>query len=151
MTFSRRQFFAQVGRTLTSQVVSACEVVGRTAAIVTQHEQEPRVKWLRPPGALEGKAFLTACTQCTDCQTACPYDSIRRLGPEFGPNAGTPAIIPDESPCYLCEDMPCIAACEPGALLPIERRDVVMGVAILEKDKCYIAQGQSMSHCQLEV
>ncbi len=134
---------------MTDKVVSACEVVGRSAVVATEPEEEPRQKWLRPPGALEEKKFLAACTQCTDCQTACPYDSIRRLGPEFGPNAQTPAIIPDESPCYLCDDMPCIAACEPGALLPVDRRDVLMGVAVLEKEKCYVTQGQPCDYCFL--
>lgn len=147
MTFSRRQFFLEVGRTLTSNIVSACETVGQSAAARTDRKEQPPRKWLRPPGALEETAFLSACTQCTDCQTACPHDSIRRLGPEFGPVAGTPAIIPDESPCYLCEDMPCIAACEPGALRPLERREVAMGVAVLEREKCYVAQGQPCDYC----
>lgn len=147
MTFSRRQFFTRVGRTLTSNVISACEVVGRSASAIADRKEKPPPKWLRPPGALEENAFLAACTQCTDCRTACPYDSIRRLGPEFGASAGTPAIIPDESPCYLCEDMPCIAACEPGALRPLERRDVSMGLAVLEREKCYVAQGQPCDYC----
>lgn len=147
MTFSRGQFFSQIGRKLTSNVVSACEVMGRSAAAITNRTEEPATTWLRPPGALEETAFLSACTQCTDCQTACPYESIRRLGPKFGPGAGTPAIIPDESPCYLCDDMPCIAACEPGALLPLERREVAMGTAVLNPEKCYVAQGQPCDYC----
>jgi ferredoxin-type protein NapG len=149
MTFSRREFFTQLSRTLTSNVVSAYEAVGRSATIMAEQEEkeEPSQKWLRPPGALKEKEFLSACTQCTDCQTACPYDSIRRLGPEFGINAGTPAIIPDESPCYLCEDMPCITACEPRALRTIDRREVSMGLAVLKTDTCYVAQGQPCDYC----
>lgn len=147
MTLTRRQFFSQVGRRLTSNVASACEVVGRSAAAVADIKEKPIQKWLRPPGALDEKAFLATCTKCTDCQTACPYDSVRRLGPEFGAGAGTPAIIPDESPCYLCEDMPCISVCEPGALRPLGRSAVSMGVAVLEVDRCYVAQGQPCDYC----
>ena len=145
--FSQRQFLTRVGRTLTSNVISPCEVVGRSASAIADCKEEPRPRWLRPPGAVEEKAFLSACTQCTDCQMACPYDSIRRLGPEFGANAGTPAIIPDESPCYLCEDMPCITACEPGALRPLERRDVAMGLAVLEREERCVARGQPCEYC----
>lgn len=147
MTVSRRQFFQEVGQALTSHVVSACEVVGRTVPVFAGSNQAPQAKWLRPPGALDEKTFLATCTQCTDCQTACPYDSIRRLGPEFGLHAGTPVIIPEESPCYLCEDMPCIPVCEPGALLPVERREVAMGTAMLNRAKCYLAQGQPCDYC----
>jgi ferredoxin len=97
---------------------------------------------LRPPGALPEEVFLTTCTRCTSCQKACPYESIRRLGPEFGEAAGTPAIIPDESPCYLCEEMPCIAACEPMALRPLRRDAVAMGSAVVHHTACYPAQEQ---------
>ncbi len=108
----------------------------------------PRRDWLRPPGApADDDAFRAACTRCTDCIEACPYQSIRRLGPERGEDAGTPVIIPADSPCYLCEDMPCIAACGAGALLPVARRDVTMGVARIRYDACYQAQGQPCDYC----
>jgi len=103
--------------------------------------------WVRPPGALAEPQFRTTCTQCTDCQTACPYDAIRRLGPEWGVDGGTPAIIPLESPCYLCEDMPCIAACKPAALIPTSRGDVAMGTAVLDREACYVTQGQPCDYC----
>ena len=31
---------------------------------------------LRPPGALDEFAFLTACTRCDKCLPACPVDAI---------------------------------------------------------------------------
>ncbi|MCH8966781.1 MAG: 4Fe-4S binding protein [Planctomycetes bacterium] len=97
--------------------------IGRKGARRRHRAKRRRLKprWLRPPGALRDEdAFRSACTQCTACQDVCPHDSIRRLGTEFGVDAGTPAIIPDESPCYLCVDFPCIDVCEPGALQPLD-------------------------------
>lgn len=103
--------------------------------------------WVRPPGALSEDRFRVACTSCTACQEACPYQAIRRLGPEWGVDSGTPAIIPLESPCYLCADMPCIAACEPGALIPTSPCDVSMGSAQFRRESCYVAQGQPCDYC----
>lgn len=104
-------------------------------------------RWLRPPGALPEPEFLKACTRCTDCQEACPYLAIRRLGPEFGDAVGTPAIIVEETPCYLCEDMPCIAACNDGALLATAPDQVRMGTAVLQYDLCYLSHGQPCDYC----
>jgi len=121
--------------------------VARAVLVEAKSEKNSVRLWLRPPGALPEPEFLTVCTQCTDCQEACPYDSIRRLGPEFGSASGTPAIIASESPCYLCEDMPCIVACEPRALLPVTRGDVRMGTAVLDADRCYLSQKQPCDYC----
>lgn len=103
--------------------------------------------WLRPPGALPEEAFLDACVRCTDCIEACPHHAIRRLGPEHGANGGTPAIIPTDNPCYLCEDLPCIPACDARALVPTERGAVRIGSARLQHDACYVAQGQRCDYC----
>ena len=149
MAFSRRQFFTQLGRTVAANLSSAYEEV-LAAPLDNKGEDSSGTSlatWMRPPGAVPEPAFQTNCTRCTACQEACPYDSIRRLGPEFGDNAGTPAIIPEESPCYLCEDMPCITACEPAALLPMANNDVTMGTAVLNDSACYIAQGQPCDYC----
>lgn len=143
---SRRAFFAEFGRALVANVADtwtqASTLLPEPAAQQTQ-----RWDWLRPPGALGETDFLVRCTQCTACQEACPYGSIRRLGPEFGSAAETPAIIPSESPCYLCQDMPCISACEPKALRAIPRSQVRMGSAILNMAECYLSAGQPCEYC----
>lgn len=105
------------------------------------------LRWLRPPGALPEVAFRETCTRCTRCQEACPRQSIRRLGPEFGIDAGTPAVIPEESPCYLCEGLPCIVACEPGALHLAEPATAFPATAVIDLAACYIAQGQRCDYC----
>ncbi len=143
---SRRGFFSQMSRALVANVADALEQV-RFDSEAPEAPPDTSSLWLRPPGALPESEFLARCTQCTACQEACPYDSIRRLGPEFGLVAGTPVVIPAESPCYLCEDMPCIAACEPKALLSVAKHNVQMGTAVIDMSKCYVAAGQPCDYC----
>jgi ferredoxin-type protein NapG len=145
MDRSRRQFFSRLGRSLATGFAESGAPTGEEASAETAAEHARR--WLRPPGALPEDAFRAACTRCTDCLKACPRNAIRRLGSEFGEDADTPAIIPDEAPCYLCKDLPCIAACESGALAPVEPHNVAMGVAVLDKGRCYLAAGQPCDYC----
>lgn len=146
---SRRRFFGLLGRSLAADLADAVATLRpqRTARAGLRREPPSAHRSLRPPGALPEAEFLATCTRCTACQDACPYESVRRLGPEFGDKAGTPVIIPDESPCYLCEDMPCITACEPRALRPVPRHDVAMGLAVMDLKACYVAQGQPCDYC----
>lgn len=96
-----------------------------------------RTDWLRPPGAVPEALFLDRCTRCGDCLPACPYHSIKN-----DPASGYPVIFANESPCYLCDDFPCIAACATDALLPVEeRREIRMGEAVLNQADCTADQG----------
>lgn len=148
MDFGRRRFFTHVGRGLAATVWESVDALRGAMDTPTspQPETGPR-KWLRPPGALPEDRFGATCTRCTACQEACPYQSIRRLGPEWGADSGTPAIIPAESPCYLCADMPCITSCEPGALLWVTPSDATMGKAVLDRSACYVSQNQPCDYC----
>jgi len=70
----------------------------------------------RPPGSLPNPtAFKKACTLCRDCVVACPYGAIFMMDGEQGP-----VINPNENACFLCEDWPCIKACETGAMVLLE-------------------------------
>ena len=71
---------------------------------------------LRPPGAIAETDFLEACTRCGDCARACPHDAIREAPARMREAERTPFIDPHRSPCLMCEELPCIAACETGAL-----------------------------------
>ena len=96
-----------------------------------------RTDWLRPPGAVDEALFLERCTKCGDCTKACPYGSIT-----FHLQNGTPVIFADQTPCYLCEDVPCIAACATEALLPVEGREQIrMGLAAISHQVCTAGQG----------
>ncbi len=96
----------------------------------------PREDWLRPPGAVDEPLFLERCTRCADCVKACPYGSIK-----LDVRNGTPVVFADETPCYLCGDFPCVAACGTEALLPVERDAVRMGTAVVALQHCTAAQG----------
>lgn len=150
MTCTRRHFFSVLARCVVRDTYDAAYTVRKELlgnVVRSAGKAAPR-RWLRPPGALPEERFLAVCTRCTSCQEACPYDAIRRLGPECGSGIqGTPAIIPEESPCYLCTDMPCIESCEPGALAATARECVSMGTAVVDSAHCYSVQGQPCDYC----
>lgn len=99
----------------------------------------------RPPGALPEAEFLDVCTRCGDCIRACPHDAIRLAGPRMRSAAGTPVIEVDTVPCAMCADLPCIASCAPGALLPQAPKK--MATAIIETWACLAHQGTFCSVC----
>jgi ferredoxin-type protein NapG len=67
---------------------------------------------LRPPGAVREEEFLDGCTRCGACIDACPHHAIVLAPARFRQAAGTPMIDPHASPCRLCDDLPCVAACQ---------------------------------------
>ena len=97
--------------------------IAKTAHEFAKHRDAPpeqpapavREDWLRPPGAASESIFLDRCTRCGDCIKACPYQAIA-----VHPANGSPILFPNQTPCYLCEDFPCITACGTDALSPIE-------------------------------
>jgi ferredoxin-type protein NapG len=100
---------------------------------------------LRPPGAIEEVAFLEACTRCGDCAKACPHDVIRDAGERLREAAATPIIDPLSAPCEMCEDLPCIAACETGALRP--EAPAALGTARVQPLDCLNRLSASCSVC----
>lgn len=74
-------------------------------------------RWIRPPFALPEPQFRGACTRCGDCIDACPHGVIFALPAKLGPQVeNTPALDLLNKGCHLCEDWPCVTACEPEAL-----------------------------------
>jgi ferredoxin-type protein NapG len=132
--YGRRQFLKD---SVLSLAKTAHEFVKHRDAPKEKAAPAPRTDWLRPPGAAPEALFLEQCTRCGDCVKACPYGSIK-----LDPSAASPVIFPDETPCYLCEDFPCIAACGTEALLPVSSRDrVAMGTAVVSHRDCTAGQG----------
>ncbi|TAJ07663.1 MAG: 4Fe-4S dicluster domain-containing protein [Nitrospirae bacterium] len=145
--YGRRHFLKD---SVLSVAKTAQEFVKHRDASPEQAKPEPaaRTDWLRPPGAVAEALFLERCTRCGDCLKVCPYGSIK---PE--PKSGTPVIFPDETPCHLCEDFPCISACGTEALLSVAgREEVAMGVAVVSHRICTAGQGchACVSRCPTE-
>ncbi|MBT8483964.1 MAG: 4Fe-4S dicluster domain-containing protein [Phycisphaerales bacterium] len=99
----------------------------------------------RPPGAVDEARFVAECTRCGDCIDACPVDAIRLADDRAGPAAGTPVIEPMVSACVMCDDLPCIASCEPGVLSPTA--PVKMGTASIRAPYCLAHQGTFCTVC----
>ena len=81
--------------------------------------------WIRPPFAQAELEFLLACTRCDKCIEACPHDVLFKLPARLGAQVvGTPAMDVLNRGCHLCDDWPCVNACEPDALrLPAAAED----------------------------
>ena len=133
-TYGRRDFFKD---SVISVAKAAHEFVKHKDAPREQAPPPVRTDWLRPPGAVGESLFLERCTRCSDCAKACPHGAI-----VFDKRDGSPVIFPDVVACQLCEDLPCIAACETEALTAVaDCRDVRMGVALVSERSCTAGQG----------
>ncbi len=138
-------------------------VAGFMADQVEEAITKASPKVLRPPGALDEFAFLTACTRCGDCIPACPQDSIIKGGSNMGLGLNAPYLDPRSMPCFLCSDLPCVKACpeEAGALVWPQRttkdgevldgpRAVSMGTARIKEALCltYEHEGENAQACR---
>ncbi len=131
--YGRRDFFKD---SVISVAKAAKEFSSHADAVPEKPAPAMRTDWLRPPGAVGEAIFLERCTKCSDCLKACPHESI------VIHQDGTPVIFPDQMPCYLCDDTPCIAACATEALLPIGSvNEARMGVAVINHRLCTAGQG----------
>ena len=121
---------------------------------------EARVKdrarrWIRPPFALNELDFLLTCTRCDACIESCPHQVIFPLNASLGPDvAGTPALDLTHRACHLCEDWPCVTACEPAALaLPAEDQKAPrplpqLAKASIDLTTCLPYQGPECGACE---
>ncbi|WP_373817844.1 ferredoxin-type protein NapG [Glaesserella sp.] len=141
---SRRQFIKNATRT-------AAGVCGVGVVLALQQNQSLAREGvaLRPPGALDEKEFVAACTRCGQCVQACPYDMLHLASLLSPMEAGTPYFIARDKPCEMCVDIPCMNACPSGALSGLETiDDARMGLAVLlDHETCLNWQGLRCDVC----
>ncbi len=143
---NRRRFLVDMAR--------AAAGVSLLALGVGIHARSARAlppEYIRPPGALDEEAFLSACIRCGICVRDCPYDilSLAELGGD-NPATGTPYFIARTGPCEMCEDIPCIPNCPTNALdhalTDIEKAR--MGLAVLiDQEACIAFHGLRCEVC----
>jgi len=132
--------------------------IDKVCEVTVEHAEEQIKRhashWIRPPYALDELEFMLACTRCGECIDACPHNAIfplaARLGAQF---VGTPALDLTNRSCHLCEDWPCVAVCEPGALkrpeadengvIPLPR----IAFAMIDEQSCLPYLGPECSAC----
>jgi len=104
---NRREFFKSALNRSTKQAVKYIDKKVNSAA----------THWIRPPFAITELEFLLSCTRCDACIDACPHDVIFPLSAKLGASViGTPALDLINKGCHLCDDWPCVNACEAQAL-----------------------------------
>ena len=97
----------------------------KAVEVVDNKVAERASRWIRPPFAIPELEFLLACTRCDACIKACPHEIVFPLSPGNGAEVmNTPALDLLNKGCRLCEDWPCVNACETRALLlPVVESD----------------------------
>ena len=141
---SRRDFFTRV-----AQGAALAATGGLVWSYLLNQQAQATPFAIRPPGARDEADFNARCIKCGQCVAACPYDTLKLATADAGIPIGTPYFIPREIPCYLCTDIPCIAACPTGALDPAleEIKDSRMGLAVIDIENCLSWQGLRCEIC----
>ncbi len=106
------------------------------------------IKKLRPPGALSGSDFFSACIKCGQCVQVCPVQALKLADINDGAGNGTPYLEPRLQACdFSCDVLQCILACPTGALHlePQKKEDVRIGRArFLRPEQCLARQGKGI-------
>ncbi len=129
----------RAGEKVAERFEAAIGPTGRTDAPAPIPRARP-VRFLRPPGARPEVEFADLCSRCGDCVRACPAQCIELDAREDAADrdaGGLPYIVARQSPCVICEELACMAACPTGALRPVQAAgDIAMGLAVLDHNRC---------------
>ncbi|HFE63332.1 MAG TPA: 4Fe-4S dicluster domain-containing protein [Caldithrix sp.] len=132
---SRKDFFSEIADLFKGQSRSEMK-----------HPKRRSDHVILPPGVSGSEHYLTECTQCYDCVSVCPYQSLEVWHEEGSPFEGYPVIQPRREPCYLCSDFPCVAVC-PTPALQEQYVDKPLGLAVVDQERCLAYQGNFCVTC----
>jgi len=127
------------------------KLFGVGMGIVALFEAFPRIirqkMLVRPPGSLVDETLNALCIRCGRCVQVCPTGAIvlASLGDGFR-ELGTPKIDPLRGPCERyqgrCQQQAkCAQICPSAAIRQVQRRDIKMGSAIINADRCIAWRG----------
>ncbi len=91
--------------------------------------------------------FLSHCTRCGECIPACPHGTIFPLRAHTGVAVNTPALDLINKACHLCDDFPCISACETDALNLILKEDLKFAKVEINTSTCLPYLGPECGVC----
>jgi len=162
--FDRRGFFTQGFRNLLNPLANVVEKRLERVGLPDWDEERRRReaaapshgfgatpadrKVLRPPGALEEEVFLDTCMTSGECVNACPVSAIRwAQDPDDPRRDGKPFVDPGVQACVACDDLTCMHVCPSGALSPMAREDIRMGLAVVQTVQCVRVRGEDCQIC----
>jgi len=148
----RRDFFGALFAKIVEPLAGAVEekigqIESLTAKMLPQEKIPAGPPPLRPPGVLNEEQLLKHCQRTGECIKICPVQAIRPLQHPDPRMRETPHLVPEVQACVLCEDLPCISACPSGALLPVAREKVRIGLAVVHYDLCLRVDGEDCREC----
>jgi len=111
--------------------------------------------FLRPPGALPEKKFVSTCIRSGMCVQACPFNALELSTISDGISIGTPYFKPRIEACHLCPDIPCANACPTQALdlnsFIVDGKSSInnarMGLATINTKTCLAYLGLQCTMC----
>jgi len=103
------------------------------------HARTARTGLLRPPGAVEEKAFLARCIRCGECMRVCPQHALQPALLQYGlEEMWSPVLVARigycEFNCTLCTQV-----CPTGAIERLSQKvkqEFRIGTAYFDKDRC---------------
>jgi ferredoxin-type protein NapG len=150
---NRRRFFREGLRELFKPLADAVQPfeeamkqLDALERLVPREYQDENRHWLRPPGALNERAFLDTCSRCNNCVNVCPAKCIK-IDPTGKLGNGAPYIEPQAMPCVVCDGLLCMRDCPSGALVPTALGLIDMGTAAWDPHTCVRSTGENCTIC----
>ncbi|WP_187118940.1 4Fe-4S dicluster domain-containing protein [Bacillus marasmi] len=103
--------------------------------------------YIRPPGSVEELQFLTSCSRCGDCKSACPEMVIELFAIQDGVKiTGTPYLDFSNAACTFCNK--CMEVCPTDALNRASLQEQLrIGTAEIDTSLCLGYQDVLCDYC----
>ena len=134
---TRRAVVAGMGALAAADLVGEEKTVDGGYAPISLPGVPARPAEVLPPGAVDRALFNRICVGCDACIAACPEQCL--VPSTSLKTFGQPKMDFRRSHCRVACPQKCAAACPAGALKVLDhvaRRDIHMGHAIWQKDRC---------------